>query len=1061
MAKFNIGDKVLNAVSQKHGIVITVAPKGRGHQLYRVNYGDRENDEMESDLIADIDITDPFERIANNIYETYLDFSKQNTTFKIQNSNNSTISSLKAARTLFKAYQFKPLLKFLNSVNRRLLVADEVGLGKTIEAGHIMLELKARKELNNVLIVCPKSLQRKWFEELKDKFGLIFTIYEKNDDLIEDLKYKNGTVRGIINYEKIRLKNIEEEPDENGKKKKKKVNDLTDYLVEQNLRFSLLVCDEAHRLRNEETQQYRGAERLMDCTDAAIFLTATPVMISSKNLYNLLHLLDNAKYYNPQIFDNLLEENKPFIIALSALNAGLPLPEIAEQLSNSKVTTRFINEETQTVISSETKTIDERFGEYPIYKRLINNLKTGQDSHVLRAQIQQDLSAMSVMNNIFSRTRKKEVTTDMSQAVRDPYPCVIPLYEDEWNHYEEIIEQYYEDNSYTTDWGEEIFYGQLGLVQKKRQIASSVYAYLNEDYNLDHGIDAYAAFPDAKIDQLKIVLQTVFADGQKKVIVFALFRKTIKYLDIRLKKLGYNCVQLHGGVKDRADVLMKFEQDDSIQVLLSTEVGSEGLDLQFCNSLINYDLPWNPMVVEQRIGRIDRFGQQSPKVHIYNFIVQNSIQEDIYTRLLDRIGIFRGTVGDMEAILDAKVEIEGRGERTIQQLYEDLEKELYFNKLTRAEKQQKIREVEQAIKNEQEDLKVLEEGLTNALTNDAYFKDEIQRLLRQNAYVTEKELFNYIYMTIVECLTTCSIKEVRSHIYEFNVAPSTPGALRNFITQYQPANDDLKFAFQSFKCSITDKTSFLLTFDQEEAFKDKTLIYINLYHPLIQSCLSFFKEKYTQVNKTFSYVLNADNILISQKTYFLAVYQIRTSRLVQGVRVNSDSLFPIAFDIDNQKAVEDEEITNRIFSVSQTEGLQKNMHYDDVNHEVIQSLRYDLLFAIRQQKDTRLQEMQVQLENDKMRELAQLQEWYSSRKKSIERKISDYQNQLMFYGEGIFGENDYYKDEKRRLNQSIAQQKVQLRRLEDEREEHYQIITADPSLLIEETLVALNYIRID
>ena len=87
---------------------------------------------------------------------------------------------------------------------------------------------------------------------------------------------------------------------------------------------------------------------------------------------------------------------------------------------------------------------------------------------------------------------------------------------------------------------------------------------------------------------------------------------------------------IHGDVSNRQTVIDQFHYNDNIDILLSSEVGSEGLDMQFCNSMVNYDLPWNPMVVEQRIGRIDRFGQESPIVHIYNMIVKGSIQEDIY-----------------------------------------------------------------------------------------------------------------------------------------------------------------------------------------------------------------------------------------------------------------------------------------------------------------------------------------------------------------------------------------------------------------------------------------------
>ena len=158
MAHSNTGDHVIMVDNNIHGTIIKVMPARRGRQLYTVALPQGNIDVLEVNLKADFNESDPFERCKSGIYGSYSEYSKRNTTFKIKNSNNSTISSLKASKTLFRAYQFKPLLKFLNSPNRRLLVADEVGLGKTIEAGHIMLELKARKELKDVLIVCPTSL---------------------------------------------------------------------------------------------------------------------------------------------------------------------------------------------------------------------------------------------------------------------------------------------------------------------------------------------------------------------------------------------------------------------------------------------------------------------------------------------------------------------------------------------------------------------------------------------------------------------------------------------------------------------------------------------------------------------------------------------------------------------------------------------------------------------------------------------------------------------------------------------------------------------------------------
>ena len=204
MARFEVGSRVMRVDTQKKGVISFVSDNIRGRQFYIVNWGDRETDEMEMDLVEDCDISNVFERCKRGLFGSYAEFARKNTSSKIQSSNNNTISSLKASKTLFRAYQFKPLLKFINSPNRRLLVADEVGLGKTIEAGHIMLELKARRQLRNALIICPKSLQEKWRAELREKFGLLFKIYDSPRDLMSDFEDRDGRVRAIINYEKIR-----------------------------------------------------------------------------------------------------------------------------------------------------------------------------------------------------------------------------------------------------------------------------------------------------------------------------------------------------------------------------------------------------------------------------------------------------------------------------------------------------------------------------------------------------------------------------------------------------------------------------------------------------------------------------------------------------------------------------------------------------------------------------------------------------------------------------------------------------------------------------------------
>ena len=165
---------------------------------------------------------------------------------------------------------------------------------------------------------------------------------------------------------------------------------------------------------------------------------------------------------------------------------------------------------------------------------------------------------------------------------------------------------------------------------------------------------------DPKFDAMLKVVREKQATQQQKIMIFSSFRHTLSYLYEKLVDAGFRVGMIHGGVSDNDRLLLRERFDPSItnpedknalDIMLFSEVGTEGLDYQFCDCMINYDLPWNPMRVEQRIGRIDRTGQKSPKVNIYNLITPNTVDADIYERCLMRVGVFQASVGDCEEIL--------------------------------------------------------------------------------------------------------------------------------------------------------------------------------------------------------------------------------------------------------------------------------------------------------------------------------------------------------------------------------------------------------------------------
>lgn len=1059
MAKFNKGDSIIEVLSNRKGNVVSVGAPSRGRQCYEVLFAgsDAPDIVLENYLVADFDISDPYERVQNGSFSTFHDFARINTSYKLENSSNSTIASLKASKTIFKAYQFKPLLKFINSENRRILVADEVGLGKTIEAGHIMLELQARKEFRNVLIVCPKSLRVKWQSEMKEKFNIYFKIYDTAEDLKEDIKQRNGAFRGIINYERLQYPAKEE--------KQKNPKLFLNIFKETGILFSLVLCDEAHKMRNSNTATYRGSEMLASMAKSLVFLTATPIMIDDTNLYNLLHLLSPLQYDNPIEFHNSLSLNQPFLQALRELRTTQSLPTIAKSLKDTSVelSYRMYDENSQEYYNYQIVKIDEYYAENPLYHRAIDMMQNEEDTNDTRAKIQQDLTAMSELNNIFSRTRRREITTDWTQAERHPQKIEVNLNPVEREIFDDVIEQYIDDNSYTDEWGEEKLYqgAQLGLVSKKRQVASNVFAYKNDVELLKQGIDLYEDYEDTKVKLLLELFEKIFNNGEKKIIVFAIYTKTLLYLDLRLKKAGYNCAVIYGGMKDRDSVLANFKNNDDIKILLSSEVGSEGLDMQFCCSMVNFDLPWNPMVVEQRIGRIDRFGQKSPVVKIFNLIVKDSIQEDIYERLLMRIGIFESSIGDLEAILEARMpslddDSEYEAQETIQSAYTKLEKDFFYNKLTAEERERKIYNIAQAIANEKQHLQQIEDSQTNTLTVDTYFQNEVNRILTTHSYLTENELCAYIKLLITRYLTTCELVDQKDGSFLFRMPKANARCLTNFITQFLNYDTpDGPALFSEFKRKIDDRTEFLLTFNQEVAYNNRDIIYINNTHPIIQAALNYFKKDYNPNDKTFIFDLSKELIPeeLNESSYFLAIFSIDTSYIVQGVNKETNVQYPVLYDWLNDEVITQEDVVMKFMGQAQVYGT---FHYatsaPQYTSEHIQNMKYAFAETIADYMQNKKTDLEINLRSQQNIKLSQLEKFHEHQ---VKARLLEYLRRA----ENALA-NALYEPDRKNAERNIKSYETQLINADKDYQEKRSILQKDFELKLTSKMVSLNLINI-
>jgi len=1014
MPKFEINQRI--SIKGKPGVngrINFIPPELRGKQFYEIKLDDGTIQSFhEHQLIEEIIATDPWQMFGSNQFESYRNFGLATTLFKVENTANNTISTLKASRTLFKAYQFKPLIKFLNSDNKRILIADEVGLGKTIEAGHIMLEFAGRNLMKNALIVCPKSLLIKWRTELSEKFHFEFKIYENTRDFAADIERDinlgRKSVMGIINYEKLRSRK-----NEGGEES----NLFIKVLKSSAYSFDLLICDEAHKVRNHTTLQHKGVREIEKYAAAVVFLTATPIMTSIENLYHLINILDSRRYFNYELFVNAINLNKPFIRALNSLHQQKPLKYIANDLDKSHVKERYTIAQEQ---YSSDSTIREKFKDDKLYQRTMELLSSGEETYSIKAKVQQYLTDLNTLNHVYSRTRKKQVLKEDEYITRKAKHFTIELTPEEKKIYEDLNNEYEPGN--------------LGLIQKKRQITSCIQGYITEESELNYG-NYDKSFRDSKFEKFyNSIVQEVVVKNKKKLIVFAFFKKTLKYLEIRLEDNGVKCEIIHGDIKDRTERIENFRTTPQISILLSSEVGSEGLDLQFCDALVNYDLPWNPMVVEQRIGRIDRMGQESKVINVYSFALKGTIEEKIYNKLLQRINVFKESLGDLEDIL-------GEDELLFKNI-QKLETDLYSTKLTEKQQNERIDSVAIAIEQQKLDLQKLENELTDAIVNDLYFKDEINRIVKNNRYLTDTELIDYTESIVNNYLKTCLFKKVDENEYCVEVPQNNKGILLDFVEQYKDStNTELEKIYRKFKVRFYDELKIKITFNQEYSFRNPSTEFISVYHPLINAITNYYKQKAYHINKAHQVGLSLKYFSDDHKPnvghYIMVMYNIEVHKREYDKANKYHYVHACLVDVNgNEPQIISQEISDYVLGLASIHSQEPTETFE-FTAEWLNIIRGPVINHIMENQISLEQDEKIRMDSTKHRRKELEEQFYSN-------KIKRYQTLL---------ENPEYDEKIKRLWE------VELKKTREEKEKRVQQIF-ESEIKVSHSIISVNHLHI-
>lgn len=604
------------------------------------------------------DRVDALSDLENRRFSTPSDLRQTITHLRMTGRLADMIYSLGATNTEFHAYQFKPVLKILNSPSRGLLIADEVGLGKTIEAGLVWTELVARFDSRRLLIVCPKSLCEKWRDELRNKFNIKANICN-SEQILQYLKDDRVTGEGFAAIASLSSLRPPKGWDDASETKSSARAKLAKYLEEADCHlFDLVVFDEAHHLRNPKTMNHRLAQLVCDVADHKLLLSATPINLGADDLRALLKLIDPDTFEREWLFDQLQAENQPYVRACEAARNPHASFEQLKKLIAELPEGRILKTKGR-------------------LECLRAELERGiEDTPANRVRIASRLEEMSLLGTIINRTRRRDVAE--FKVERRPTTVRWSMAQIERDFYEaasETIAQYAIEKDISErfllaqtqrllasslpaayrHWGTRT--GNLSLDyededNEKRTLPGPLIETLGAICNDSRVLSALEA-SDTKLQRLVEWLRKVRHDhSDEKIIIFSSFRKTIEYLSRRLKDAGFESIELHGGIDlERQTIVDRFADAPAGTVLLTSEVGGEGLDLQFCRILFNWDLPWNPMRVEQRIGRIDRIGQQAPSIDIINLIAEDTIEERIYERLYERLGIIRSTLGNFEPIL--------------------------------------------------------------------------------------------------------------------------------------------------------------------------------------------------------------------------------------------------------------------------------------------------------------------------------------------------------------------------------------------------------------------------
>ncbi|WP_408888213.1 helicase-related protein [Myxococcus faecalis] len=585
-------------------LVVAEEPGARGLRRYVLRYADTgEEDELpESEVRALPPRSDLLSTLREGRVGDARAFTLRKQALVLDDERRcDALGALLASRVMVKPHQVGVVQRVLSARRPRFVLADEVGLGKTIEAGMVFSALRLSGLVRRCLVVAPSHLTVQWLVELFHKFNQLFTLMD-SDRYAQSLKEAPGVspwARFPLVVTSLELLSRSEEHRQE--------------LAGEDAFWDLVIIDEAHHLKGERA--FEAASVLAKNSWGLLLLTATPMQLDPAEYHGLLTLIDAATAPSVKGFEERLARQEELSTAVRALREG-----------------------GKAQATAAVKALAQRFPEDA-------RLKTLKEPEALLQHLAETYS----LSDTLVRNRRAVVG---GFSTRRLHRHAVALPAEELKVRDAALEVLAQGT---------LRGAPLGNVLRRLESSSAAFSGAVKSNPVLKAKADVLKLPsrDAKFSAFVGVLRGVWkAEPSAKVLVFTESRDTLEMLQSELSRENVEALGYHGDLPlvERDRQVARFRDPEGPKVLLCTEVGGEGRNFQFAHHLVHYDLPWSPATVEQRIGRLDRIGQTHP-VEIHVFDVAGTLASDVLTLLADAVGVFGETVGGLDAVLE---EVEDR-----------------------------------------------------------------------------------------------------------------------------------------------------------------------------------------------------------------------------------------------------------------------------------------------------------------------------------------------------------------------------------------------------------------